>query len=112
MSIGRAIMTSDPAERDALVNYEVLKFVVQSKIFDDITKRVVDIRRAVLVRLLEPASKDDDRELVRVSFLFNGDTWDEHKVKLLRSADERNLRVEVIDGRHYTVKGTLRKRKK
>lgn len=104
MGIAQAMLSDDPAYRDAIVNRAVLLAAVQRQMFCQGTGRVLDVRTAVLVTF-----KQGDKS--GGAMVLHGDAYDESwKTIVEEAAREAGYAVETIDGRDYTAKGEPRKR--
>lgn len=102
MSIARAIMTDDPAEREAYINYEVLRAAVSYQIFSP-NGKILDVRRSVMFKATDAESGNSGTSVM------TGDEWDAVKDAMLDAVEGVGFTYELIDGRDYTAKGTLRK---
>lgn len=99
----KAILTGDSAELDQVANYEALRYAVSRAIFCPRSDVVMDVRRAVLVTVVHGEA--------RKAICLDGKAYDEIVDGLRAKCESLGASLEVIDGRDYTVKGTLRKRK-
>jgi hypothetical protein len=78
------------AQRQA--DRRLLRLYVQQEIFCQVTRRVLDVRRAVAVRAEDPAGHT-------ATIVMTGDAWDAGKERILANAARGGVKTEVLDGR-------------
>jgi hypothetical protein len=103
MSIASALMSGDPDQTQAAIDYETLRHAVQRTIQCPVSGVVLDVRRAVLLTVTT-ADGDATR-----SKCIDGEAWDKRTEQMRAACEEAKAKLEVIDGRNYTAAGKLRK---
>jgi hypothetical protein len=69
-----------------------LRFYVQQAIFCQVTRRVLDVRRAVALRAEDTAGRV-------ATVVMTADAWDANREKVLANAAKASIKTEVLDGR-------------
>ncbi|MEU7570308.1 hypothetical protein [Micromonospora sp. NPDC049240] len=91
MSIMRALMTGDPAERDRIVNRETLRYAVSRAITCRASGRILDVRTAVYAAIKHGGETS--------AVVIDGEVWDRIRADLEVLALSKGAELEIIDGR-------------
>ncbi|MFD6636747.1 hypothetical protein ACFWDN_13100 [Micromonospora chalcea] len=94
MSLMKAFLSDDPAERERYINLQTLRMMVSQRIFCAATEQVLDVRTAVAVTMRR------ESDGAASTWVMVGEEWDK-RADTIRGivAKEDGMTVEVIDGR-------------
>lgn len=91
-NIAKALMSDNPADRDAAIDREVLEHAVIRTIFCTATGEVLDKRTAVMITITTSGGESG-------ATVITGKHWDTVKDTVIASCLKKNATLEVLDGR-------------